>query len=399
LLLQGDDWTVSTLQGAAAALPGWNPSRQVLDRLRQDKRTYFQPARPAAVDDSPSLQSLEAVIAAPLLDREAQVLGALYGERSRGGGPADALEAALVELLACAVAAGLERDRLMRSQAQLEQFFGEQLARDLQRDPTLLQAREAEVTLLFCDVRRFSTFCQNLKAGQITAWMHDVLSELSACVLAEDGVLVDYVGDEVLALWGAPRPQPDQAVRAVRAGLAMLREALPRLNERWQTVLGRPMEIGIGLNTGLAQVGNMGSRYKFKYAAQGDAVNLASRVQGLTKYLGCPLLATRATREKLTEHFMARRVCQARVVNRAGPADLYQVEALGTLDRREFFRDSEQALDSLERKDFVESARAAAPLLRNNPGDKPLLLILSRATHQLMYPEAPFDPAWEPPGK
>jgi len=179
----------------------------------------------------------------------------------------------------------------------------------------------------------------------------------------------------------------------------MLAEALPRLNERWQQTLGRPMEIGVGLNTGLAQVGNMGSRYKFKYGPLGDAVNLASRVQGITKYLGCPLLVTVATRKKLTEEFIARRVCKARVVNMPEPVDLYQVELMGTLDRREFFRDSEQALDSLEKKEFTEAARAAAPLLRDNRGDKPLLLILSRATHHLMYPDAPFDPAWEPPGK
>jgi len=70
-----------------------------------------------------------------------------------------------------------------------------------------------------------------------------------------------------------------------------------------------------------------------------------------------------------------------------------------TLDRREFFRDSEQALASLETKAFLEAARSAAPLLRNNPGDKPLLLILSRATHHMLYPDTPFDPAWEPPGK
>ncbi len=159
------------------------------------------------------------------------------------------------------------------------------------------------------------------------------------------------------------------------------------------------MAIGIGLNTGKAQVGNMGSRFKFKYGPLGDTVNVASRVQGVTKYLGCPLLATRSTREKLTEQFIARRVCLARLVNIPEPVDLYQVEAVGTIDRREFFRDSEQALVRLEEQALVESARAAAPLLRDNPGDKPLLLILARATHHMLYPDAGFDRAWEPGGK
>jgi len=403
LLRQGDDWTIRALQGAAAAFPGWEPSHQVLDRLGQEKRTFFrQPGH--AHGDSPSVRGLEAVVAAPLLDRDGNVLGVLYGERTRDGGhppgPATGnLEAALVELLACAMASGLERDRLMRAQVQFEQFFGEQLARQLQSEPGLLEGREAEITLLFCDVRRFSTFCQNLKPAQVTEWMNDVLTELSACVLKEDGVLVDYLGDEIIAMWGAPCSQADQAVRGVRAGLAMLREVLPRLNDRWHKTLGRPMELGVGLNTGMAQVGNMGSRYKFKYGPLGDAVNLASRVQGATKYLGCPLLVTRATRAKLTEEFIARRVCQARLVNISEAVDLYQVEPVGALDRREFFRDSELALQSFEARSFLEAARAAPPLLRVNTGDKPLLLILSRATHHMLYPDAAFDPVWEPPGK
>lgn len=403
LLRLSDDWKVQALQGVAANRPGWQPSRQVLDRLCQEKRTFFRLPAEKSPGDSGSVLGLDAVVAAPVLDHDNHVLGALYGERGRdaatAGPTTGRLEAALVELLACSVAAGLERDRLVRAQVQFEQFFGEQLARELQQQPGLLQGKSAEVTLLFCDVRRFSTFCKALTPAQVTEWMNDVLSELSACVLQHDGVLVDYIGDEIIAMWGAPRPQADQAVRGVRTGLAMVHEALPRLNERWQPTLGRPMEIGVGLNTGLAQVGNMGSRYKFKYGPLGDAVNLASRVQGVTKHLGCPLLVTRSTREKLTGEFISRRVCQARLVNMPEAVDLYQVELLGTLDRREFFRDSELALTSFETKAFLEAARAAAPLLRANAGDKPLLLILSRATHHMLYPDAPFDPVWEPPGK
>ena len=403
LLRQGDDWKVQNLQGSAASQPDWKPSRQVLDRLCQEKRTFFRVPTSPVSGDFGSVLDLAAVVAAPVLDRDNNLLGALYGERGRdirlAGATTGNLEAALVELLACSVASGLERDRMVRVQVQFEQFFGEQLARQLQKEPGLLQGKSAEVTLLFCDVRRFSTFCKKLSPAQVSEWMNDVLGELSACVLANDGVLVDYIGDEILAMWGAPRSQPDQAVRGVRAGLAMVHEALPRLNERWAKTLGSQMQLGVGLNTGLAQVGNMGSRYKFKYGPLGDAVNLASRVQGVTKYLGCPLLVTRTTREKLTDEFIARRVCQARLVNMPEAVDLFQVETLGTLDRREFFRDSEMALDSLEGRLLPEAARAAAPLLRANAGDKPLLLILARATHHMLYPDAAFDPVWEPPGK
>ncbi len=222
LLRQGEGWAVRARHGMLPTVPGWAPSSQVLERMcQQPPRTFFHVLAGPAPEDSPSVAGLEAAVAAPLLDRDGNVLGALYGERIRGTSPGPAtgnLEAALVELLACAVAAGLERDQLMRAQVQFEQFFGEQLARELQKEPGMLQGREAEVTLLFCDVRGFSTHCQELTPAQVTEWMNDVLSELSACVLQEDGVLVDYIGDELIAMWGAPRPSPTR--RSVESGPA-----------------------------------------------------------------------------------------------------------------------------------------------------------------------------------
>jgi adenylate cyclase len=254
---------------------------------------------------------------------------------------------------------------------------------------------------LFCDVRRFSRISERLGPGGTVRWIGDVMGELSACVLAEGGVLVDYIGDELLAMWGAPKEQPDQAARAVRAGLAML-DALPALNARWQPVVGEPMSVGIGINTGVARVGNTGSRFKFKYGPLGNTVNLASRVQGLTKYLKCRLLVTAATRRFLDGRFAARRVCHARVVNIAEPVDLYEV-APPSDDRRAFFRESEEALAALEAGDFATAARRAGVLLEQ-AADGPLLLVLSRAAHMLMQgcggtTPAAFDPVWEPPGK
>jgi class 3 adenylate cyclase len=109
-----------------------------------------------------------------------------------------------------------------------------------------------------------------------------------------------------MAMWGAPKDQPDHAERAARAALAML-AAVPELNARWQAELGEPLDLGIGLNSGPAQVGNTGSRYKFKYGPLGNTVNLASRVQGLTKYVKCRLLVTAATRRGLAANFIAGR--------------------------------------------------------------------------------------------
>src|SRR5262249_59580349 len=109
-----------------------------------------------------------------------------------------------------------------------------------------------------------------------------------------------------------------------------------------QSILGEPLRIGVGINSGVAQVGNTGSTLKFKYGPLGNTVNLASRVQGLTKYLRCGVLVTAATREQLGDEFIARRAVRARVVNIKEPVDLYEADLAGSEERRVFFAESQE---------------------------------------------------------
>jgi adenylate cyclase len=407
LVLRGDEWAVAAAHAAAPEqTQPWQPSRHLLARVREKKRTFWQSAGPEGETTPPSLGPLHVAVAAPILDPAGQVIGALYGERRRPpASPLHAsgkLEALLVDVLACGVAAGMARQAqdkaALEAHVRLEQFFGPDLARRLVREPTLLEPRDAEVTVLFCDVRGLTKYSEQLGPARALRWMNDVLNELSRVVLDAGGVLVDYVGDELLAMWGAPAEQPDQAGRAVGTALQML-AALPALNERWQGVLGGPTEVGVGVNTGPAQVGNVGSKYKFKYGAQGTTVNLGSRVQGLTKYLKCRLLVTRATRDRLGDEFGARRVVRVRVVNIEEPVDLYEVEAVGSAERRQFFAEAEAALDALEAGDFHLAVQQAGALLLEHRDDGPLLLTLSRGTNALMQEGRGFDPVWAPPGK
>ncbi|HEX5273467.1 MAG TPA: adenylate/guanylate cyclase domain-containing protein, partial [Gemmataceae bacterium] len=379
LRLDGGEWRVAAAAPDAGGDPGWRPSQHVLAHVREQKKTFWQSSGAASDDDTPSLVPLRTVVAAPILDADGGVIGALYGERRRPSvSPRQAggrLEATLVELLACGVSAGLARQAqehaALEARVRFEQFFGPELADRLIREPNLLEARDATVTVLFCDVRGFSHVSEKLGPSQTIRWMNDVMGEVSRRVLDQGGVLVDYVGDEVMAMWGAPEARPDQAARAVRAALTVL-DALPAVNERWQAALGGPTRLGIGINTGPAQVGNTGSQFKFKYGPHGTTVNLASRVQGLTKYLKCRLLVTRATRQQLGDGLIARRVVKARVVNIEEPVDLFEVEAACDA-RREFFAGSEAALEALENHDFGHAAHKAGLLLLDHSGDGPLL--------------------------
>jgi adenylate cyclase len=397
---------VEALQTSAGQRPemAWEPSRYILRKLVEEKRTLWQVPE---VHENMSLQGIKAVVAAPILDRQARVIAALYGDRRQDGLHAGRritkMEGLLVELLAGIVAAGLARvdqeKAALRSQAQMESYFGPRLAKRLSEQQELLQGRDTEVTVLFADIRGFSRVSEKLGPAGTVQWIGDALGTLSECVLRHEGVVVDYIGDELMAMWGAPDQQPDHARRAGQAALDML-AALPQLNTRWQPQLGATTDLGIGINTGVARVGNVGSSFRLKYGPLGDTVNLASRVQGANKYLKTRLLLTEDTQRLIQADFPTRRVCTVRVVNIERPIVLY--ELLGPYGERGDLlkKGYEEALDQFEKQDFRLAARTIGNLLRDFPNDGPSLVLISRAV-QCMVEEkpAPHHPVWELPGK
>ena len=157
------------------------------------------------------------------------------------------LEAQLTQVLAAAVAAGLARveseAQASRRRVQFEQFFTSDLVAALDSDPALLEGREREVTVLFADIRGFSAVSERLSPRLTCELVRDVMEHLTARIMESAGVVVDYVGDGLLAMWNAPLEQPDHAVRACRAALAM-RDGLPELNRNWQDRLRGNLGLG-----------------------------------------------------------------------------------------------------------------------------------------------------------
>ena len=311
-------WKTAALYSAAEGHNEntWLPSQTLLAQVRKEKRTYRHV--PGNVSDTAqSLQNVSALVSAPILNGAGEVIGALYGDR-RSGGPASEVpditlfEAKLVEVLASGIAAGLarvkEQQAAMAARVQFEQFFTPQLATQLEQDPQLLEGRDAQITLLFADIRGFSRLSEKLGPAKTMSWIQDTMGTLSECVLAADGVLVDYLGDELMAMWGAPIAQVDHADLACRAAKEMI-QSLPDISERWQAELGCSVELGIGINSGVARVGNTGSRQKFKYGPLGDTVNVASRVQGASKYLGADCLFRRTVDRNIPK-FVIRLECE-----------------------------------------------------------------------------------------
>jgi adenylate cyclase len=414
LLRRNGNWQVVAYHSTSADSEA-EFSHTILRQVVEERRTFFQPPESHAAPGS--LLGIEAVVASPIFDAGDTVIGAVYGSRTRGAeqkGPGvQPLEAQLVQLLAAAVGVGLARleheAEAARARVQFEQFFTPELARELERDPALLEGREREITILFSDIRGFSRIAERVGPRETCRLVSEIMQRLTTRIREHAGVVVDYIGDAVLAIWNAPADQPEHATLACRAALAMIDE-IPGFNAEWQELLGGPLGLGIGVNTGMALVGNTGSRHKFKYGPLGHAVNLASRIEGATKQFGVPILLSGATHARIGRNFATRRLCRLRVVGIGEPVDVYELHAeMTTLVPGGPAGDS--ALDNLAewlvRRDAYESAllhfeagrwsEASQELLALVPAqgdrrDVPSSTLASRALELMKSPPAEFDP-------
>jgi len=182
-----------------------------------------------------------------------------------------------------------------------------------------------ELTVLFSDIRGFTTLSEGLSPDDVVVLLNRYLSRMTELIFAYGGTIDKFEGDAILAIWNAPLPVPDHATQAVRCALAML-DALPDLQPAWGEKSSARLQIGIGINTGQAFVGNIGSTRRMDYTVIGDTVNLASRLQDLTKAEQIPLLFSDATRSQLSEAFPTRLVTTTQVKGRIQAVDVYTVE-------------------------------------------------------------------------
>ena len=384
----------------------WRPSQKLLSQLVRDQRTLWGAPTAFSSAFTESIASVVSVVAAPILNPVGQIIGAVYGDRQIGSGsmrPAiDQLDAKLVEIMACGVAGGWARMEQERSAAarrvQFERFVTKEVARELEEDPNALAGRDAEVTMLFCDIVGFSRISEQMNPQKTFEWINLVMEFLSQCVLATKGTIVDYIGDELIAMWGAPLSTPDHATSAARTAIMML-DSLKAFNERYPLPNGEQTQIGIGLNSGRVRVGNTGSEHKLKYGPLGSQVNIASRVQGATRYLRTPALITGATARQLQGEFFTRRLCSVRLKNIDEPVDLFELTSNRGESWHHIVENYELALKAWEQRELQSTIASLSQVVAKVSDDGPTMVLLSRAVDVWSRDHRDYDPVWTLPSK
>jgi adenylate cyclase len=220
---------------------------------------------------------------------------------------------------------GLEERELIRD--TFGRFVSHEVAEAVLTGRVPLQGERREVSILFQDIRGFTSLSERLDPGVLLRLLNQFFTEVVAAVEAEGGVVKQFLGDGVMALFGAPQPYPDHAARAVRAALGIV-DRLKGLNETLTQQGVGPLEIGVGIHSGMVVAGLIGPDNRIEYGVVGDAVNLASRVESLTREMQATILVSREISAQLGPAFTLGRTASMPVKGKSQPVEVVEVLSL-----------------------------------------------------------------------
>ncbi len=286
-----------------------------------------------------------------------------------------------------------------RSRHMMDGLFGQyvppDLVKEMSRDPHnySLESRKLELSVLFSDIRSFTTISEGLDAAELSELMNHYLTPMTRIVHETQGTIDKYIGDAVMAFWGAPVRDAKHASRSVQAGLAM-QAALVPLNEEFAEKGWPENRIGVGINTGPMSVGNMGSNFRKAYTVLGDAVNLGSRLEGITKIYGVGFIVAESTSEQAYEYFY-RELDRVRVKGKDEPVTILEPLGLKAELSAEKIAGAEafkQAVLLYRQQDWDAAQEALERLLNQEPACLLYELYLERIT---AYREDPPGDYWD----
>jgi adenylate cyclase len=216
--------------------------------------------------------------------------------------------------------------REQRERRQLSRFFSPAVVREVVRnkDEGSLTTSRRLVTVLFSDIRGFTSLSERLQPEQVEEMLREYLTEMTTIVHKHDGAVDKYIGDCVMALYNAPLKDDEHAVKAVQTALEFQERTLA-LSKRWEEKLGIPIRNGVGINTGEAVVGTLGSTQLLQYTAIGDAINLGARLESLTKEYGTNIIISETTYALVRRHFVTKELGAVVVKGKTQPVKIYAV--------------------------------------------------------------------------
>lgn len=280
-----------------------------------------------------------------------------------------------------------------RSKRQFTELFGQyvppELVDEMARDPERysMEGRNEELTVLFADVRNFTSISEGLPPKELTQLMNEYLGAMTTVIRNNRGTLDKYVGDMIMAFWGAPVADVEHARHAVLTALDMQRE-LRRLDEPFKARGWPELHIGVGVNTGMMTVGDMGSPVRKAYTVMGDAVNLGSRLEGITKQYGVGILVGETTRDKVKD-VVFRELDRVRVKGKDEPVAIFEPLGLSgevSKERLDSLKLWQQALRLYRAQDWDQADVQLYNLLRQEPGCKLYELYAQRVAHLRQHP-------------
>jgi len=295
----------------------------------------------------------------------------------------------------------LERLEKLRTRRTLERYVSKNLVAEILENPdsyySSLRGVRVPVTILFSDLIGFTTLAEKADPEALVAQLNEYLSGMTSEIFNNGGTLDKFIGDAIMAVWGNVRSlgTAQDAKCCARAALGMRRQ-LSQLNQSWREQGRMGLGMGIGVNHGEVIVGNIGSQERMDPTVIGDAVNLASRLEGLTRIYGVDMLVGASVAELVRDEVYLRSVARVQVKGKTKPVDVFTfVAARGEETDPEFLKwleTYEEALEKFRARDFTDAKILFSRFLEFYPDDLLAKMYLQRA---LEYEQAPPDEAWE----
>jgi adenylate cyclase len=294
----------------------------------------------------------------------------------------------------------IERMEKLRTRRTLERYVSKNLVKEIMENPdsfySSLRGVRIPATVLFSDIVGFTSMTESADPEKLVAQLNEYLSRMTTAVFENNGTLDKFIGDAVMAVWGnvSSRGAAEDAKSCTRAALSMRRE-LRALNEKWATQDIAPFRIGIGINHGDVVGGNIGSQEKADPTVIGDAVNLASRLEALTRTYAVDILVGARAAELIRDEFDLRSVALVQVKGKTQPVEIFTlIGAKNDPTDKEFLErleTYEAAFRKFRERDFAQAKILFSQFLEFYPDDALAKVYLERA---LEYEEQPPDAAW-----